>query len=269
MESVEIEVEDRTKPLDELEEGFSSSNFTDIVAPEDISQRFDTIDDKVSSYEVKKRASGFSAFGGITGTGSMALLLPFYPNLLTAGVATGTLSVTVAGNSMKEYLEGEIDDLEDEREELREMSENWYELPGVVDLSYLANQGLESQFERPYREWLDENISDWEDQALPEDLALQELDEHEGIDDSEDYDIDVSAFDYGVQRVYLEELDEELNEEVDGDHYKFVLQTYDEVEDGEINSYWGVTDERGRRIVEENDGVRKFSIDENEQLNRE
>lgn len=269
MKSVEIEVEDRTKPLEELEKGLSSSNFVDIVAPEDMSDEFDRIESDINSYNGKLRLNAPPMAFGIISSVLTSFFLPFSPTNWMKALTVGSFATLGASYKIQESLRSNLDDLDDEREDLREMSENWYELPGVVDLSYLADQGLESEFERPYREWLDENISDWEDQALPADLALQELDALEGIDHSEDYNIDVSAFDYGVQRVYLEELDEKLNEEVDGDHYKFVLQTYDELEDGELNSYWGITDGRGRRIVEENGGVKTFSIDEKEQLNRE
>lgn len=246
MPQFEIELEDDAKSGEELREELSTHNFLDIVAPENLQSEINELDDDISSYKKKKQYNFWVLLPGAGFSTVLPITTILEPGVLGTGLSLGSLVTTGASFKAKNHFEDCIDELEDEKDDLFDIAENWYKVPGTVNLSYLVNQGLEREFEVPYEEWLSDNMYEWSKDSFVADMANQEMKDL-GI---EDVEVSTSAFDYGVQKIYFEELNEEK--------YKFVLQVYDEVEDEPINSYWGITDEEGKRIVEQNDGVEHF-----------
>lgn len=258
MEEIETEVTEELptseEVIEELEEQESSEvNFVDILAPEEAEQEVDELETPWKRYHYASLTGGFGSFGGTMMSMAPIMALTDGIEAIEALTQFGSfLGVGVVGAVAAYHYGRKKQELWDEIEDLQEMSENWYKLPGQVDLSYLVEDGIVVEKDEEYRSWRAENASEWSDAAMIADMANQELEEL-GIDNIQK---SVSPWNYGTQRVFIEEDDEH------SDLYKFDVEVYEDEE--LLNSYWGITDEKGRRMVVENDAALNYDYKESE-----
>lgn len=257
MEEIETvvteEVPTREEFIEELEEQESSEvNFVDILGPEDAE---DEIDELKTPW---KRYFYTSSTGAVFGGGSAVVSLAPIANLIEGAETIepfaqlgATVGIGAVGAAAAYHYGGKQHELWSEIEDLQDMTENWYKVPGQVDLSYLVEDGIVVEKDEEYRSWRAEKADDWSDAAMIADLTNQELEELGVVREKS-----VSPWEYGTQRVFIEEDDEH------SDLYKFVVEVHEDEE--LINSYWGITDEKGRRMVVENDAALNYDYKESE-----
>lgn len=258
MSQVEVEIEEAQsfeEMVDEVENK-SPTGFIDVDSPEDLIVDKNFTEDSIELLKYGMIPSLLSGFSGAPlGLWKGIDQYLSLSNEIGASIPVlGGITASIVGAGALKKLSDKKKSQEDKVEEVKDQLENWHELPGQVNLGYLVDKGLVADFERPYREWLDENLSEWSKDAYLADTTKNELD-NLGIDE---IDLSVDPQNYGTQKVYMEKLEGVSADIEDEEMYEFILEIYDDEE--LINVYWGITDDIGRKLVQNNDAVK--TIDE-------
>ncbi len=238
-EVVVAETETSWEELEEDLERRDPSDFSSVKPPEEL--------EKLSNRWQWARSASGVIYPTASITGMVSLFAMNSPlNVVTGlGLTAASFSSMVLGAT---YSPEKVSEYEDEKEK-------WHEVPAMVDLSYLKEDsfGMNNSVPKSYERWRFEKASEWATKSQRKDelqySITQELEEI-GIETEQDEAETLDPFELGRQRVYIDQLDEDMG----GQNYQFVMEVYGE---GDLlYGFQGFTDEKGRHIIEENDGAR-------------